>query len=112
MMLSMILPNIFISNSASSLRSSISSSPINLARMASFLFNSMVAEISVSAFSLLSCFICIFFSSLSIAADLFFHIPTNLFSSNFLHNWTRGLRPLFSTLDRIAACPTRDPTRQ
>ncbi len=43
----------------------------------------MVAEISASACSLLSCFICIFLSSLLIAADLFFLIPTKLFFNNF-----------------------------
>ena len=60
-------------------RSSISSSTFNFDRIASFLSNLMVAEILASACSLLSCFICIFFSSLSIAADCLFLIPTNLF---------------------------------
>jgi hypothetical protein len=43
----------------------------------------MVAEISASAFSLLSCFICIFFSSLLIAADLFFIFQQIFFPGTF-----------------------------
>ena len=60
--------------------------------------------------ALFFCFICIFFSSLSIAADRLFLIPTKLFCSSILFSWTCGLRALVSALDRIAACPTRDPT--